>query len=79
MWPLDPEYYDALNFMKRMDGLFPFYREVIADATPADLEQWNKSGLGALLRQEYKLWDSHGEKAMDVSLGILNEIYRRLR
>lgn len=63
------------NFMRRNDGMFPFYRTALADTL--FLRDELNATLGSVIRQEFNLW-SNCDDPIGVSQEVLLRVWRRL-
>jgi len=63
------------NFMRRNDGMFPFYRAALADTLY--LRDDLNATLGGFIRQEFGLWSNCADP-IAVSQEVLLQVWRRL-
>ena len=64
------------EFMRRNDGMYPFYREAIGRCVLN--ETVNGLSIAGVVRQEFNLWERCPETAIRVSQEILRRVWRRL-
>lgn len=63
------------KFMRRNDGMFPFYREALADTLY--LKDELNTTLGGFIRQEFALWRNCDDPT-SVSQEVIRRVWRRL-
>lgn len=63
------------SFMRRNDGMFPFYRAALAD-TLYLRDELNET-LGSVIRQEFCLWSNCADPTA-VSQEVILRVWRRL-